>query len=92
VGNDVKIFMEAQAMGTRMDREKRAHRNTVEQIVLCPGCEREFCKALYDWQFIYCDNCQTYFEKHTGKRIECDRPPKRYWVRDSDTQDSTIDG
>jgi hypothetical protein len=29
-GNDVNIFMEAQAMGTRMDNEKRAHRNTRE--------------------------------------------------------------
>ena len=29
----MNIFMEAQAMGTRMDKEKRAHRNTVEQLV-----------------------------------------------------------
>ena len=73
-------------------KPKRANRPTVQAVVLCPGCDREFVKALYDWQFIYCDNCRTYFEKHTGQRIDGDRPPKRYWVRDGETQNDLNEG
>ena len=58
---------------------------TLDPLVRCPGCGHEYCKALYDWQFIFCYDCRTYFEKHTGKRIDCDvcaKVPKRYWVMD----------
>lgn len=53
--------------------------------IRCPGCDHEFCKGLYDWQFIHCNYCGTYFEKHSGERIQCERPPKRYWRKDSET-------
>ena len=60
---------------------------TLDPIVRCPGCGHEYSKYLYDWQFIFCNDCRTYFEKHTGKRIDCDvcaKVPKRYWVVDGD--------
>lgn len=58
-------------------------------VVLCPNCGEKYSKCLYDWQFIYCTSCRIYFEKHTGKRIECTRPPEQYWHTDSETQNPT---
>ena len=84
-GNDVKIAVVGQQHPQGLAEKIAAHRNTVEQLVGCPSCQREHYKDLYDWQFIYCNDCGTYFEKHTGERIDCERPPKRYWHKDSET-------
>ena len=75
-----------------METRNRANRARLNAIVRCPGCDREHYKCLYDWQFIYCNDCGTYFEKHTGNRIECDRPPKQYWRTDSETPNGSAHG
>lgn len=58
----------------------------VERMVRCPTCKTEHIKALYDWQYIHCNDCKTYFEKHTGKFIKQDGDPqslpKDYWKTD----------
>ena len=72
------------------DNDGAAFGGTLDSFVRCPGCGNEYTKALYDWQFIYCNDCGTYFEKHTGKRIECDRPPERYWRTDSETPNDKL--
>ena len=64
----------------------------LERLVRCPGCQREHYKDLYDWQFVYCNDCGTYFEKHTGRKIDCERPPKRYWHKDNKTPNAAHDG
>ena len=55
---------------------------SIKRLVICPNCGDEHTKVLYDWQFIYCVKCKTYFEKHTGKKIDCEKPPKQYWKTD----------
>ena len=59
----------------------------VQRVVRCPSCGEEHWKALYDWQYIYCNKCKTYFEKHTGKKINHDGTPQGlpefYWRKDT---------
>ena len=39
------------------------------QTIKCPNCSKEYSVALYDFDFIYCTNCKTYFDKKTGNKI-----------------------
>jgi ribosomal protein S27E len=52
--------------------------------VKCPECGDEHHKNLYDWQYIMCFKCGTYFEKHTGKKIE--KMDSSYRVKDTDRE------
>ena len=53
----------------------------VEQLVICPVCNKKYYKALYDFQFIYCEKCKTYFEKNGDNKV-IDKLEKRHWVED----------
>ena len=60
------------------------------KIVVCPNCQQEYSKSLYDWQYIYCEECHVYFEKHSGKFIKRDgdpqKLPQKYWKTDKELQ------
>ncbi len=58
----------------------------LDKIVMCPMCKAVYTKVLYDWQYIHCNDCGTYFEKHTGKLINHkgtpQQLPKHFWETD----------
>ena len=60
----------------------------LDKIIMCPSCGDKYTKALYDWQYIYCNRCGTYFEKHTVTLIKHRRDPqslpKHYWKIDGE--------
>jgi len=40
----------------------------IKKIIYCPVCGNKFHKALYDFNYIHCnDGCRTVFDKETGK-------------------------
>lgn len=70
------------------DAQRYIDEKFYQDAAICPTCTARYTKALYDWQYIYCHLCETYFEKHTGKLIKRQGDPqslpKKYWKTDNE--------
>jgi len=42
------------------------------KTINCPTCAKVFHVALYDFDYIYCIYCKTYFDKKTGAVLKQD--------------------